>query len=216
MLQAAAVLDPPANQRACCKSTVQITLRNRLLTLFFFCRAKLEALWWRDEMRGEGDALKGLCLFKKRRKPQKKRENELIPSWLVSSCKAAAQRIFLHFSTRKSCSTLSPQPHPPLWRRIKKKVQKMKTACVIAAPNMLRGELDIVSHKNATNTLNGLRVILFSYLHFVIFTAAEGWTSIFRETWGAQVTNCIPLRCRSYSSTRPRSIMNQSTRRGWS
>ena len=58
----------------------------------------------------------------------------------------------------------------------------MKTACVIAAPNMLRGELDIVSHKNATNTLNGLRVILFSYLHFVIFTAVEGWTSIFRET----------------------------------
>ena len=58
----------------------------------------------------------------------------------------------------------------------------MKTACVMAAQNMLRCELDIVSHKNATNTLNGLRVILFSYLHFVIFTAAEGWTSIFRET----------------------------------
>lgn len=43
MLQAA-VLDQPANQRACCKSTVQITLRNSLLTLFFFCRVKLEAL----------------------------------------------------------------------------------------------------------------------------------------------------------------------------
>lgn len=107
---------------------------------------------------------------------------------------------------------LSPTLHCDV--EFRKKVQKMKTACVIAAPNMLRGELDTMSHKNATNTLNGLRVILFSYLHFVIFTAAEGWTSIFREMWGAQVTNGLPLRSRSYNSTRPRSIMNQSTLRG--
>jgi hypothetical protein len=65
---------------------------------------------------------------------------------------------------------------------------------------MLRGELDIVSHKNATNTLNGLlRVILFSYLHFVIFTAAEGWMRIFRET----------LRCASNELPSPPSPLAQ-------
>jgi hypothetical protein len=182
MLQASWKQQPPWTRllarelaaRTLCKLTAN---RQRwemaCLPYSFSVRVKLVALWWKDEMRREGDALKGLYLFKKRRKPQKKRENELIPSWLVSSCKAAAQRTFLHFSTPKSFNTLSPHPHPPLWRRIKKGGKDVN-GFVRAVPNRLRGELDSVSHKNATNTLNGLRVILFSYLHFTIFTAVEG------------------------------------------
>lgn len=99
--------------------------------------------------------------------------------------------LFTFFNSEKLQHSI-PSPPPSTMTSNKKEGGKMKTACVRAAPNRLRGELDIVSHKNATNTLNGLRVILFGYLHFAIFTVVEGWMSIFRETWGAQVTTTFP------------------------
>lgn len=177
-------------------------------------RVKLEVLWVKSWEEKQMLWKAYVCL--RNEESLKKNKTKSFPrDW----CLRAALRLngpFYIFQLGKASTLIPLAPHPPRWRRIKKKeAEKLKTAWERLAPNMLREELDIVSHKNATNTLNGLRVILFGYLHFAIFTATEGgWLSIFRKTWGAQVTKRFPYAPRSYVTTRPRSIGNQSTWRG--
>ena len=126
MLQALAVLDLPASQRVCCKSTVQITFRNSLLTLFFFCRVKLEALRRRDETRREEKEMLWkayVCLRNEESLRKREKTNSFPRDW----CLRARPRLngsFYIFQLGKASALfpLSPTLHCDVdWKKKKNK-----------------------------------------------------------------------------------------------
>jgi hypothetical protein len=119
----------------------------------------------------------------------------------------ASTDLFTFFNSQKLQHSFPSYPHPHLWRRIKKRVsEKVKTVWERLTPNMQREELDIVSHKNATNTLNGLTCYSFWLASFYDFYCVGvglevGWAFLGKR--GAQVTERFPSALRAYTYDTP-------------